>query len=73
MANTIHRGFERSEFEERTQRAQKVMHQMKLDAILLTTEPNVRYFSGFHTQFWVFENLNRGDVVLSESGSRAAD
>ena len=28
------------------------MNEEKLDAILLTTEPNVRYFSGFLTQFW---------------------
>ena len=29
------------------------MHDQKLDAILLTTEPNVRYFTGFLTQFWL--------------------
>ena len=46
------RGFEKSEFEARTQRAQEMMHAHRLDAIFLTTEPNVRYFSGFFTQFW---------------------
>lgn len=46
------RGFAESEFEARTERAQAIMHSMKLDAMLFTTEPNVRYFSGFHTQFW---------------------
>ena len=46
------RGFETSEFEARTQRAQEMMHADRLDAIFLTTEPNVRYFSGFFTQFW---------------------
>lgn len=52
MINHLQRGFERSEFENRTARAQKIMHKMRLDAIFLTTEPNVRYFTGFHTQFW---------------------
>jgi len=47
------RGFTQSEFEERTQRAQRMMHDLKIDAMLLTTEPNVRYFSGFFTQFWL--------------------
>ena len=28
------------------------MAEAKVDALLLTTEPDVRYFSGFHTQFW---------------------
>lgn len=52
MTNYIQRGFEHSEFEHRTARAQKVMHAMQLDAMFFTTEPNVRYFTGFHTQFW---------------------
>jgi len=30
-----------------------MMHALKIDAMLLTTEPNVRYFSGFFTQFWL--------------------
>ncbi len=47
------RGFEQSEFEARTQRAQRMMRDLKIDAMLLTTEPQVRYFSGFFTQFWV--------------------
>lgn len=51
--NIPKRGFSTSEFEQRTQRAQQKMHALKLDAMLLTTEPNVRYFSGFFTQFWL--------------------
>ena len=47
-----HSGFSQSEFEHRAQKAQRMMNEEKLDAILLTTEPNVRYFSGFLTQFW---------------------
>jgi Xaa-Pro dipeptidase len=48
----LERGFEKSEFEKRTLKAQKMMAEQKLDAVFLTTEPNVRYFSGFFTQFW---------------------
>jgi len=46
------RGFSQLEFEQRAQKARRIMNEEKLDAILLTTEPNVRYFSGFLTQFW---------------------
>lgn len=46
------RGFTQQEFEQRTHRAQKLMREQCLDALLLTTEPNVRYFSGFFSQFW---------------------
>ena len=46
------RGFQRPEFEARLARAQALMHEQGLDAILLSTEPEVRYFTGFHTQFW---------------------
>ena len=46
------RGFTQQEFEQRTIRAQQVMHDMKLDAMIFTTEPNVRYFTGFRSQFW---------------------
>lgn len=31
---------------------QRRMHERRIDAILFTTEPAVRYFTGFHTQFW---------------------
>jgi Xaa-Pro aminopeptidase len=46
------RGFKQAEFEDRTERAQRRMHELEMDAILLTTEPQVRYFSGFLSQFW---------------------
>jgi len=46
------RGFKRKEFEQRTARAQRLMHEQRLDALLFTSEPNVRYFSGFFSQFW---------------------
>ena len=47
------RGFPVSEFEQRTHRAQAVMRDLEIDAMLLTTEPYVRYFTGFFTQFWL--------------------
>lgn len=46
------RGFPLAEFEARTARAQRLMAEARVDALLLTTEPEVRYFSGFLTQFW---------------------
>ena len=46
-------GFEPSEFALRTQRAQHLMRKLNVDGLLLTTEPEVRYFSGFHTAFWL--------------------
>lgn len=46
------RGFSTSEFKSRTQKAQIEMMAEGIDALLLTTEPEVRYFSGFLTRFW---------------------
>lgn len=46
------RGFEESEFESRCSRAQNYMAEADLAALLLTTEPEVRYLSGFLTRFW---------------------
>ncbi len=46
------RGFPETEFEQRTADTQRGMHSAGLDAILLSTEPDVRYYSGFLSQFW---------------------
>jgi Xaa-Pro aminopeptidase len=46
------RGFERAEFETRTQAAQRLMAAADIDALFFTTEPEIRYFTGFHSQFW---------------------
>ena len=46
------RGFEPSEFEQRCARAQSLMSEQELAALLLTTEPEVRYFTGYLTRFW---------------------
>ena len=45
-------GFETSEFQTRVARAQNHMEAANLDALLLTTEPEVRYFTGYLTRFW---------------------
>lgn len=47
------RGFSKAEFESRTGAAQKLMAGLGFDALLLTTEPEVRYFTGFDTIFWL--------------------
>lgn len=46
------RGFDRSEFEQRTQQLQAHMAEDRLDAVFFSTEPEFRYFSGFKSQFW---------------------
>ncbi len=52
MPSVPSRGFLTTEFEARMQRVQAAMHAARLDAVLLTQEPDVRYFTGFFTQFW---------------------
>ena len=46
------RGFPQAEYEGRLARAQARMADEGLGALLLTTEPEVRYFTGFLTRFW---------------------
>jgi Xaa-Pro aminopeptidase len=46
------RGFAAAEFEARTRKAQALMARDGLAGMLLLTEPDVRYFSGFQTLFW---------------------
>ena len=46
------RGFPHAEFETRTRNAQALMAEQGLAGLLLMSEPDVRYFSGFHTLFW---------------------
>lgn len=48
----VSRGFDTAEFEQRTTAIQASMHADNLDVLLFTTEPDVRYYSGFYTQFW---------------------
>lgn len=52
MTETLERGFSTAEFEARASRAQARMHSQGLAGLLVMTEPEVRYFSGFQTLFW---------------------
>lgn len=44
--------FPQAEFEARMERVQSAMASRGLDAIFLTTEAEIRYFTGFRTLFW---------------------
>ena len=46
------RGFPAAEFAGRLERAQEHMAVLSMDAMLLTTDVDIRYFSGFLTQFF---------------------
>jgi Xaa-Pro dipeptidase len=47
------RGFQVSEFEARLARAQSAMAELGVDGLFLTTEPEIRYFTGFLSRFWL--------------------
>ncbi|RKF15073.1 aminopeptidase P family protein [Roseovarius spongiae] len=65
------RGFARAEYEARVAAAQARMDATGLAAILLTTEADLRYFSGFLTRFW--ESPSRPwFLVLPVSGAPRA-
>ncbi len=53
MTGGIQHDFPVSEFEARLDRAQRAMADAGIDALLFTTEPEVRYFTGFRTLFWL--------------------
>ena len=46
------RGVGQAEFERRLSRAQAIMRGYEFDALVVTAPANIRYFSGFDTQFW---------------------
>ena len=52
MSEAPRRGFPREEFETRLTRAQRFTVEAELDALFLASEQQVRYFTGFDTQFW---------------------
>lgn len=52
MSMIPERGFPEAEYALRTAKAQAAMARDGLAGLLLTTEPEMRYFSGFHTLFW---------------------
>ena len=50
--NAPQRGFSDEEFATRTKLVQARMAEQNLGGLLLMSEPDVRYFTGFHTLFW---------------------
>ena len=48
----LERGFSTPEFEERLIKAQDIMQHYELDGLLVTTPQNIRYFTGYDSQFW---------------------
>ena len=51
-SKTLEYGFSNEEFETRLQRAQELLYENKLDALLITIPSNLRYFTGIDTNFW---------------------
>ena len=67
----VMRGFAKGEFEVRVARAQILMGQHNIDALFLTTEPEIRYFTGYLTRFW--ESPSRPwFLILPQSGNPIA-
>lgn len=70
--------FDRAEFEARAERARAKMTEARLDGMLITTEHNVEYLSGFTTQFawntptrpwyFIFPRQGRPVGVIPEIG-----
>lgn len=52
VENAPPRGFPDAEYEARLDRTHRAMSAAGLDALLLTTEADIAYLSGFRTQFW---------------------
>ena len=78
--NIPQHGFSNLEFEERASKAQKIMHKQQLDAIFVTTPQNIRYFTGFDSQFWesptrpwfvIVPNEGKPIAVIPEIGQPA--
>jgi Xaa-Pro aminopeptidase len=65
------RGFSTGEYEARTARAQAMMAEAGIDVLLLTTEPEVRYFTGFLSRFWL-SPTRPWFVVVPTSGKPVA-
>ncbi len=70
--------FGRQEFEQRVERVRRLMTKAKLDGLLITSEANIEYLSGFTTQFawnsptrpWylVLPRIGEAQAVIPEVG-----
>ena len=49
---SFERGFPVSEYEARVQKAQVLMHEAGMDALLFMTQNEFTYFAGFQSNFW---------------------
>lgn len=65
------RGFTHDEIKRRWIALQKLMQASNIDALLLTTEPDVRYVTGFLTPFWQ-SPTRTWSVVLPATGNPIA-
>ena len=52
MQKYLEYSFSTEEFEIRLERAQELLYEYKLDALLVTIPSNIRYFTGIDTHFW---------------------
>ena len=67
----IERGFSNAELERRCARAQAKMAEAGMAALLIMTEADIRYFTGFHTLFW--QSPTRAwFVIIPQSGKPIA-
>jgi Xaa-Pro aminopeptidase len=64
--------FSRAEFEQRVERACKLMTSARLDALLITSEANMEYLSGFVTQFAWNTPTRPWYFVLTRTGKATA-
>ena len=68
MTDTPPRGFTTEEYERRVERLQRGMAAAGIDALLVTTEPDVRYVTGFDTRFWLSPTRPWFLLVPAEGG-----
>ena len=66
--NIPKRGFEVIEYENRLENIQRLMFEAKMDAILLTTQVDIEYYTGFKSQF--FQSPTRPWYVLIPSSGK---
>ena len=71
MTNEPQRGFTHEEIKRRWGTLQQSMQASGIDALLLTTEPDVRYVSGFLTPFWQ-SPTRTWSIVLPATGEPIA-
>jgi len=62
------RGFPLAEFEARAERARALMTGAELDALFVTSEQHVRWFTGFDSQFWASPTRPWFVIVPREGG-----